>query len=66
MVVFTIGLVVGSSEHFFIAGLNNVFDVGSGAWALLFKISVAILVVLEVAGLAVSGRMLTARPTAGA
>ena len=61
IVVFTIGLVVGSSEHFFITGPNNVFDVGNDAWALWFKISVAILVLLEVAGLAVSGRMLAAR-----
>jgi hypothetical protein len=61
IVVFTVGLVVGSSEHFFVTGPNNVFDVGNGDWALLFKISVAILVLLEVAGLSVSGRMLAAR-----
>lgn len=66
IVVFAIGLVVGSSEHFFITGPNNVFDVGNGDWALLFKISVAILVLLEVAGLSVSGRMLAARSRAGA
>ena len=29
--VFTIGLVVGSSEHFFITGPNNVFEVGNDA-----------------------------------
>ena len=56
--MFTAGLVVGSYEHFFTAGPNNVFDVGNGDWASLFKISVGILVFLEVAGLLVSGRML--------
>ncbi|MGH7224634.1 MAG: hypothetical protein ACRELF_15530 [Gemmataceae bacterium] len=56
--VFAIGLVIGSLEHFFVAGPYNVFDVGYGDWTLPFKISVAILVVLEVAGLAAVGRML--------
>ena len=61
LVVFTVGLVVGSYEHFFIAGPNNVFDVGDGDWTLLFKISIAILCLLEFAGLSVSGRMLATR-----
>lgn len=60
-VMFANGLVIGSLEHFFVSGPNNVFDVGSGAWTLLFKLSVAILVVLEVAGLSATGRMLVAR-----
>jgi hypothetical protein len=41
--------------------MNNVFDVGNGDWALPFKISVWILLVLEVAGLSAAGRMLTVR-----
>lgn len=60
-VMFANGLVIGSLEHFFVAGPFNVFDVGYGDWTLLFKISVAILVVLEVAGLSATGRMLVAR-----
>jgi hypothetical protein len=56
--VFAVGLVIGSSEHFFVSGPNNVFDVGNGDWAILFKASVAILVVLEIAGLSAAGRML--------
>ncbi len=51
MVVFAIGLVIGSLEHFFIPGLNNVFDAGVGGVALLFRISVALLLALEIAGL---------------
>jgi hypothetical protein len=49
--VFTIGLVIGSLEHFFIPGPNNVFDAGVGGVALLFRINVALLVALEIAGL---------------
>lgn len=63
-VMFAIGLVIGSLEHFFVTGPFNVFDVGHGDWTLLFKISVAILVVLEIAGLSATGRMLTARAAA--
>jgi hypothetical protein len=59
--VFAIGLVIGSSEHFFVAGPNNVFDVGTGDWTVPFKVSVAILVLLEVAGLSAAGRVLTTR-----
>lgn len=58
--VFAVGLVIGSSEHFFVSGPNNVFDVGNGDWAIPFKASVAILVVLEIAGLSAAGRMLAA------
>jgi hypothetical protein len=59
--VFVVGLVIGSAEHFFVAGPNNVFDVGNGDWAMPFKISVWILLFLEVAGLSVAGRTLAAR-----
>ncbi len=59
--VFAVGLVIGSSEHFFVAGPNNVFDVGTGDWTVPFKISVAILLLLEVAGLSAAGRVLTTR-----
>ena len=51
VVVFAIGLVIGSLEHFFIPGPNNVFDAGVGGVAFLFRINVALLVVLEIAGL---------------
>lgn len=60
-VMFANGLVIGSLEHFFVTGPYNVFDVGFGDWTLLFKVSAAILVVLEVAGLSATGRMLVAR-----
>jgi hypothetical protein len=59
--VFALGLSIGSYEHFFVSGPNNVFDVGDGDWALPFRISVAILVLLEVAGLSAAGRILAAR-----
>lgn len=62
--VFANGLVIGSLEHFFVAGPFNVFDVGYGDWTMLFKISVALLVVFEVAGLSASGRMLLERQAA--
>lgn len=62
--MFANGLVIGSLEHFFVAGPVNVFDVGYGDWTLPFKASVAILVILEVAGLSASGRMLIARRAA--
>ena len=58
---FAIGLVIGSLEHFFIAGPNNVFDAGYGGWAILFDTSVALLVALEIAGVWSAGRMLVAR-----
>ena len=60
IVVFALGFVIGGSEHFLAAGPTNVFDVG-GAWALPFKITVAILVLFQVAGLAAAGRLLAAR-----
>jgi len=59
--VFLIGLVIGSAEHFFVAGPNNVFDVSNSYWAVPFKISVWSLLVLEFAGLLAVWRMLTAR-----
>jgi hypothetical protein len=59
--VFVVGLVIGSTEHFLVAGPNNVFDIGSGDSAVPFKISVWVLLFLEVAGLSAAGRMLTAR-----
>ncbi len=58
---FAIGLVIGSLEHFFIAGPNNVFDAGYGGWAILFDTSVALLVALEIAGVWCAGRILVAR-----
>jgi hypothetical protein len=50
-VMFAIGLVIGSREHFFIPGPNNVFDAGASGVAFLFRFSVALLVVLEITGL---------------
>jgi hypothetical protein len=61
IVVFAVGLVIGSSEHFFVAGPTNVFDVGNGNWALPFKLSVVTLVLLEVTGLLTAVRMLAVR-----
>jgi hypothetical protein len=61
ILVFANGLVIGSLEHFFVTGPNSVFDVGYGGWAFLFKVSVALLVALEIAGLWGTGRMLVAR-----
>jgi hypothetical protein len=58
LVVFAIGLVIGSLEHFFIPGPNNVFDVGVGSVALLFRFSVALLLVLEAAGLWGTARLI--------
>lgn len=58
VVVFGIGLVIGSLEHFFIPGPNNVFDAGLGVVALLFRINVALLVALEIAGLWGAGRLI--------
>ena len=57
-VVFAIGLVIGSLEHFFIPGPNNVFDAGVGGLTFLFRFSVALLVVLEIAGLWGAGRLI--------
>ena len=51
VVVFAIGLVIGSLEHFFIPGPNNVFDAGVGVIPLLFRFNVALLVILQIAGL---------------
>lgn len=56
--VFGVGLVIGSLEHFFIPGPNNVFDAGLGVVALLFRINVALLVALEIAGLWGAGRLI--------
>ena len=50
VVVFAIGLVIGSLEHFFIPGPNNVFDAGHGGVAFLFRMNVALLVALEIGG----------------
>jgi len=58
MVVFAIGLVIGSLEHFFIPGPNNVFDAGVGGVALLFRINVALLVILQIAGLWGAARLI--------
>jgi hypothetical protein len=59
-----IGFVIGCLEHFFVTGPYNVFDAGSGDWVLPWKVSVALLVVVQVAGLSAAGRMLLARPSA--
>lgn len=58
VVVFLVGLVVGSLEHFFIPGPNNVFDAGRGSVAFLFRINVALLVALEIAGLWWTARLI--------
>jgi len=58
VVVFAIGLVIGSLEHFFIPGPNNVFDAGVGGVAFLFRLSVALLVVLETTGLWGAARLI--------
>lgn len=65
-VVFAIGLVIGSLEHFFVPGPNNVFDVGGGGVALLFRFNVALLVVLEIIGLWGAARLIRSvrRPAA--
>lgn len=57
-VVFTIGLVIGSLEHFFTPGPNNVFDAGVGGVAFLFRINVGLLVALEIAGLWGAARLI--------
>src|SRR5215467_11283228 len=59
MVVFAIGLVIGSLEHFFIPGPNNVFDAGVGGVAFLFRINVALLVILQIAGLWGAARIIS-------
>jgi hypothetical protein len=61
MVVLALGFLMGCLEHFFVAGPYNVFDVGSGPWVLPFDITVALLVVFQVAGLSAAVRMLASR-----
>ena len=61
IVVLALGFVMGCLEHFFVAGPYNVFDVGSGHWVLPFDVSVALLVLVQVAGLSAAGRVLAAR-----
>jgi hypothetical protein len=56
--VFAIGLVIGSMEHFFIPGPNNVFDAGVGEVAFLFRFNVALLVALQIAGLCGGARLI--------
>lgn len=56
-----IGLVIGCLEHFFIAGPYNVFDAGTGQWVFPWKITVALLVAVQLAGLTAGGRTLAAR-----
>jgi hypothetical protein len=58
VVVFAIGLVIGSLEHFFIPAPNNVFDAGVGSVAFLFRFSVALLVALEITGLWGAARLI--------
>jgi ABC-type dipeptide/oligopeptide/nickel transport system permease component len=57
VVVFAIG-VIGSLEHFFIPGPNNVFDAGVGDVAFLFRFSVAPLLVLGISGLWGAARLI--------
>lgn len=56
--VFLIGLVIGSLEHFFIPGPNNVFDAGVGVVPFLFRFNVALLVILEIAGIWGAARLI--------
>jgi hypothetical protein len=56
--VFATGLVIGSLEHFFVPGPNNVFDAGVGAVAFLFRFNVALLVALQIAGLYGAARLI--------
>jgi hypothetical protein len=58
---FAIGLMIGSLEHFFVAGPNNVFDAAYSGSAILFDASVALLLALEIAGLWSAGRILVVR-----
>lgn len=62
LAVFVIGCMIGSTEHFFVSGPNNVFDVRNGDWTASFKISVWAFLLLQVAGLSTAGRMLAYRP----
>jgi len=60
--VLALGLVMGSLEHFFVAGPYNVFDVtrdvGVGQWVIPFVVSCALLLIAELAGLWAAGRVL--------
>lgn len=58
VVVFAIGLVIGSLEHFFIPGPNNVFDAGVGGVAFLFRFNVALLIILQISGLWGAARLI--------
>ncbi len=60
IVVLALGCFMGCLEHFFVPGPYNVFDVGNGHWVLPFDISVALLLVDQVAGLSAAIRMLVA------
>lgn len=62
--MFANGLVLGCLEHFFVASPVNVFYIGDGDWTALFKVSVAILVVFQLAGLSATGRILVTRSAA--
>ena len=61
ILTFANGLVIGSLEHFFVAGPNNVFDAGYSGWAIIFDVSVALLMAPQIAGLWSAGRILLAR-----
>lgn len=60
-----IGFVIGCLEHFFITGPYDVFDAGSGPWVFPWKVTVALLVVVQLAGLAAGGRVLVQRTQSG-
>src|SRR5215469_7370618 len=61
IVVLALGFLMGCLEHFVVDGPYNVFDVGRGHWVLPFDITVALLVVFQVAGLSAAVRLLAAR-----
>ena len=61
IIVFLIGLGIGTPEHFIIPGPNNLFDVANGRWTTEFKFSVWVLPVVQLAGLSVAALLLGRR-----
>lgn len=55
-----IGFVIRCLEHFSVTGPYNVFDVGTGHWVFLWKVSVALLIVVQIAELSAAGCVLAA------
>ena len=58
-----IGLGIGTYEHFFDAGPNNVFLVGSGPYTAAFQASCVLLLVLELTGCAIGIQAARNRPS---